>query len=375
MKSDNDILIIGGGIIGCSIAWRLAQQKARVTVIEKGEPGLEASWAAAGMLAPQSESAHGLRDAMSALCYASHALYPEFIDELQAASGVNIGYRTTGSIYLAADFNEAEALAGLVERQLTAGRRAEELSHQQLHEMEPALTSNIEAAIFLPDDHHVDNRALMKALVSAGSAVGVKFLNHTQVVGLVVKHDRAAGLRTATGVLECDKVINAAGCWAGVVETGNRLKLPLRPIRGQIVCLEMQPQPLHHLIHSAGCYLVPWPDGRILVGATLENAGFDKRVTAAGVQQLLAAAIKSVPALASASMRDTWAGLRPDTPDNLPILGETAIANLFAATGHFRNGILLAPITAKLVSEVVLSGESPVSLGAFRPQRFENQNG
>ncbi len=373
MKSNNDILIIGGGVIGCAIAWRLAQQGAKVTVVEKNEPGLEASWAAAGMLAPQSEAAHGLRGAMDELCYASHALYPDFVKELEEASGVKIGYRTTGSIYTAADFKEAQALAGLLERQLAAGKRAEEVSHQQLYEMELALARNIEAAIFLPDDHHVDNRLLMKALVAAGSALGVTFLNHTHALGLVLKGDRAAGVRTPAGVLECQIIVNAAGCWSGLIETENRVPLPLRPVRGQMVCLEIKPQPLHHLIHSTGCYLVPWPDGRILVGSTLENVGFDKRVTAEGVQQLLAAAINVAPALASATVGDVWAGLRPDTPDNLPILGATAIANFIAATGHFRNGILLAPITAQLISELILTGASSTPLDAFRPQRFQSQ--
>jgi glycine oxidase len=373
MKSDSDILIIGGGVIGCSIAWRLAQQGAKVTVIERNEPGREASWAAAGMLAPQSEAAHGLQGAMDELCYASRVLYPDFVKELEEASGVKIGYRTAGSIYTAADFKEAQALAGLLERQLAAGKRAEEVSRKQLYEMEPALAKNIAAAIFLPDDHHIDNRLLMKALVAAAGALGVTFLNHTAVLGLVLKGDRAAGVRTTAGVVEGEMVVNAAGCWSGLIETENRVSLPLRPVRGQIVCLEIQPQPLHHLIHSTGCYLAPWPDGRILVGATLENAGFEKRVTAEGVQQLLAAAINVAPALAFATVADVWAGLRPDTPDNLPILGATLIANFIAATGHFRNGILLAPITAQLISEFILTDRSSMPLDAFRPQRFQSQ--
>lgn len=373
MKNNIDILIIGGGVIGCSIAWRLAQQGAKVAVIERSEPGLEASWAAAGMLAPQSEAAHGLRDSMSDLCYASHALYPSFVKELEECSGVKIGYRTTGSIYVARDFKEAEALAGLTERQIAAGKHAEELSRKQLSEAEPALAKNIEAAVFLPDDHQVDNRMLMKALVAAGSSVGVQFFNHTQALGLVFQRDRVVGVRTPADVLQCQMVINAAGCWSGLVETENRLVLPVRPIRGQIVCLEMQPQPLRHLIHSTGCYFVPWPDGRILVGAPVENVGFVKRVTAEAVQKLLAAAINIVPSLASATVSDAWAGLRPDTPDNLPIIGNTSISNLIAATGHFRNGILLAPITAQLICELILAGEIAMPLDAFRPGRFENQ--
>jgi glycine oxidase len=373
-QTKHDILIIGGGIIGCSIAWRLAQQGAKVSVIEKGEPGAEASWAAAGMLAPQSEAAHGLRGDLDKLCFASHAIYPDFVRELEEASGAQIGYRTPGSIYAASDFKEAEALAGLLERQLADGKHADALSRKQLQEMSPALSQKVEAAIYLPDDHHVDNRALMKALVVAGRTAGVQFYNDTPATAIETASGRAVAIRTADGRIAGDVIVNAAGCWASQIEMGDRVALPVRPIRGQIVCLEVTPQPLRHLIHSTGCYLVPWPDGRVLVGATLENAGFDAQVTAGGVQQLLAAAIQIVPALASAKVIDVWAGLRPDTPDNMPIIGKTSIPNLIAATGHFRNGILLAPITAKIVSELILHGDAEMPLDAFRPQRFENQN-
>ena len=370
MKSSSDIIVIGGGIIGCSIAYRLAQQGAKVTVIEKGQPGEEASKAAAGMLAPQAEAAHGLHDPMAELCFASHALYPDFVAELEEVSGIRIGYQTTGSIYVAADFKEAQVLAGLLERQLKAGRPAEEISPQQLGEMEPALTHQIETAIYLPNDHHVNNRQLMRALVAAASQCGVEFIPHTPALGLEFKGERSVGVRLPGRIISGDTIINAAGCWAGLVDSGNRIQLPVRPIRGQIVCLQQQPQPLRHLIHSSGCYLVPWPDGRILVGSTVENVGYNKEVTAKGMQQLLEAAIKVAPDLASAAIQDVWAGLRPDTPDNLPILGTTAIPNLIIASGHFRNGILLAPITAKLIADLIITGHTSISLDLFRPGRF-----
>ncbi len=370
MKSSCDIIVIGGGIIGCSLAYRLAQQGVKVTVIEKGQPGEEASKAAAGMLAPQAEAAHGVHDPMAELCFASHALYPEFVAGLEDMSGIRIGYQTTGSIYVAADFKEAQVLAGLLERQLKAGKPAEEISPQHLQEMEPAVTQHIEAAIYLPNDRHVDNRHLMMALVAAASQCGVEFLNHTPALGLEFKGERAVGVRLPGQIISGDTIINAAGCWAGLVDSGNRVQLPVRPIRGQIVCLQQQPQPLRHLIHSSNCYLVPWPDGRILVGSTLENVGYNKEVTAKGMQQFLEAAIKMAPALENAAVREVWAGLRPDTPDNLPILGATKIPNFIVATGHFRNGILLAPITAKLISELIVNGQSSLSLKPFSPNRF-----
>lgn len=371
MKSSSDIIVIGAGIIGCSIAYRLSKEGLQVTVIERGKPGEEASRAAAGMLTPQADAAHGLQGPLSELCHASHALYPEFVVELEEETGIKIGYQTGGSIFIALDFKEAEALAGLLERQLKGGKRAEELSAQQLKEIEPALAENIEASVYLPADHYVDNRKLMTALVAVAANRGVEFVTGFPVVGLEFKHNLVKGVHTPEGIFKGGTIINAAGCWAGLVDTSNRIRLPVRPIRGQMVCLEKQPQPLSHLIHSTGCYLVPWPDGRILVGSTLENVGFNKEVTAHGIQQLLQAAIRLVPSLQSAPIREIWAGLRPDAQDNLPILGHTQISNLIIATGHFRNGILLAPITAQLIVELIVSGQSSISLEPFLPQRFQ----
>jgi glycine oxidase len=370
MNQSSDVIIIGAGIIGCSIAYRLAGEGLRMTVIEKGRPGEEASSAAAGMLTPQAEAAHGVSGPFAELCLASHRLYPGFVAEVEEASGVKIGYGTTGSVFVATDFVEATALAGLLERQQTAGRPAEELSPQHVRELEPALAEDIQVGVYLPDDHYVENRVLMTALVAAATRRGVEFITETPVVGLQFDDSHVVGVQIPGRVLTGSIVINAAGCWAGLVDPTGRVRLPTRPIRGQIVCLQQHPQPLRHLVHSTGCYMVPWPDGRILVGATVENAGYKKEVTAQGVHQLLSAALKIAPPLQSAQVRDVWAGLRPDTPDNLPLLGATTISNLIAATGHFRNGILLAPITAKLITELITAGQASMSLDPFSPQRF-----
>ncbi|MFQ5824796.1 MAG: glycine oxidase ThiO, partial [bacterium] len=335
MKSSSDVIIIGAGIIGCSIAYRLAQEGLRVTVIEKGQSGEEASSAAAGMLAPQAEAAHGLHSSLSELCVASHALYPNFVAELEEETGIKIGYQNSGSIFVATDFKEAMTLAGLLERQRKAGMQAEELSANQLKELEPALDKTIEVGVYLPEDHYVDNRRLIKTLVASAARRGVEFLTGTPVIGFDYRKASVVGVKIPGSVLNGDIFINAAGCWAGLVDPTNRIPLPIRPIRGQMVCVEKQPQPLRHLIHSTGCYLVPWPDGRILVGSTLENVGYNKAVTAQGIHQLLKAALKIVPPLESAHIQEVWAGLRPDTQDNLPILGTTSISNLIMATGHF----------------------------------------
>lgn len=370
MKSSSDIIIIGGGIIGCAIANRLAAEGLNITIIEKGEPGREASWAAAGMLAPHAEAAHSVPSVSSNLMQASHALYPDFVAELEEETGIQIGYQVGGSLVVATDYREATMLAGLLERQLAVDRPAEEFTAQQVHDMQPGLAESVQSALFFQHDHYVNNRRLMKALVASARKHGVQFRTMTPVIGLECEQSRISGVLTPDGLQEADVVVNAAGAWAGTLDPSSNIRLSVRPIRGQIVQVQVQPQMLNQLIHSSGCYIVPWPDGRTLIGSTLENVGFDNSVTAAGVQALLSAAIKIVPALKEAVVKDMWAGLRPDTSDNLPILGCTAIQNYIIATGHFRNGVLLAPITARLISELVLSGQPSIPLAPFSAARF-----
>lgn len=368
----NDVIVIGGGIIGCAIAHRLAGEGMGVTVIERGEPGREASWAAAGMLAPQAESAHSVPPALRELFEASHALYPNFVAELEDETGIHIDYQTNGSVMVAMDYQETKMLAGLLERHLETGRDVEELTAQHVQEKQPGLSAAVEAALFFPDDHAVDNRQLMTALVEGARRRGVTFLTHTPVLGLAFEGERVRGARIPGRVVEGETFILAAGCWTDLIATGE-LVTAVRPIRGQIVCLRNTPQTLRHLIHASDCYIVPWPDGRTLIGSTLENVGFDKAVTAEGVNKLISAGIKTVPGLRSASVRDHWAGLRPNTPDDLPVLGGTRYSNLIVASGHFRNGILLAPITAQLVAELVSGNEPSHSLQEFTPHRFEKK--
>lgn len=373
MKCTSDVIIIGGGIIGCSIAYRLAQAGLRVIVVERGQPGCEASTAAAGMLAPQSEAAHGVLGAFSELCYASWQLYPDFVQHLQEDASFTVDYRRDGSLFVAFDYVEAEALAGLVERQQAAGRPVEELSPAQLRELEPLLSEHAQVGVWLPDDHHVDTRLLMNALTVACLRRGVQFITETPVIGLASEGARVIGVHVPGNLLSSAFVVNAAGSWAGLVDP-SMMQFPIRPIRGQMVQLNIQPQPVRHLLHSTGCYIVPWPDGRLLIGATVENVGFNKSVTAQGVHQLLSAALKMLPALHGATVQGTWAGLRPDTEDNLPILGPAQWQNVIMATGHFRNGILLAPVTAQLLTELITTGEASHSLEPYSPQRFLKQS-
>ncbi len=370
MKTSKDIIIIGAGIIGCAIAHRLADAGLEIVVVEKGQPGEEASRAAAGMLAPFAEAAHSVPVELMELFEASHAMYPDFVAELQDETGIHIGYQTGGSVMVATDYQEATVLAGLLERQLQANKQVEALTDKEVHELQPGLAESVQSGLYFPRDHYVNNRHLMCALAAGLEKRGVRVLSGTQVVALEKSAERVRGVRTHREVLHADLVINTAGAWAGSLQPATEVPLPVRPIRGQIVQLTVRPQFLRQLLHSTGCYIVPWPDGSTLIGSTLENVGFDKRVTASGVQSLLAAATRVVPALCSAEVSNTWAGLRPDTPDNLPILGRTAIEGYIVAAGHFRNGILLAPVTAKLISELVLQGKPSVSLSPFAPDRF-----
>lgn len=370
MKESSDVVIIGAGIIGCAIAHRLAQQGLTVTIIDRGYPGGEASSAAAGMLAPQAEATHGLKGPFADLCLASHRLYSEFVAEIVEQTGIEIAYRKPGTLYVATDYVEAEALAGLLERQRAAGLPAEELTADEVRKFEPALAETVQVGVYLPEDHHVDNRRLIEALAVAAAQQGVRFITHTPVIDLMVEGDRAIGVRTPGGMIAGGIIVNAAGSWAGLVAPQLQKHIPVRPIRGQMLCLKQSTPSIRHLVYSGHCYLVPWPDGRALVGATMENVGYDKRVTAQGIGHLLQAALALVPSLAEATITEMWAGLRPGTPDDRPILGRTPDVEMIVATGHFRNGILLAPITAKLISELITSGQPSIPLEPFAPTRF-----
>lgn len=368
MNSTSDVIIIGGGIIGFSIACQLSQQGIHVTLIERGQPGQEASSAAAGMLAPQAEVAHGAQGPLLDLCVASHAIYPDFVRQLEEATQIRIGYRQTGTLFVASDFDEATLLAGIMEQQETAGLPSQELSPEELRKLEPALAESLTVGLFLPKDHHVDNRVLMKALVAAALKQGVRLMTGTPALGLVWHGDRVAGVKTSAGEIQGEIVINAAGSWAGQIDA--RLAIPVKPARGQIVKLRTLIPVLHHLIHSAKCYMAPWPDGRLRIGSTLEDEGYNKQVTAGGVHKLLNGALAIVPSLAEAAMEETWAGFRPEAADDMPILGWSGIRGLMMATAHFRNGILLAPITARIVADLILGGSSSISLEPFSLHRF-----
>lgn len=366
MQSDS--LIVGGGIIGVALALRLADEKLSVTVIERGKPGREASWAAAGMLAPTSEAGHGADGALPApvaqLAAVSAALYPAWLDRLGEGTRSDVGYRTEGTLDVAFTDDEAAHLSALPGERLTAA---------EARRLEPALSDRVVAAVRLPRDVQVDNRRLFAALLEAARAAGIHFRTGTGAAEPALEGTRATGVRASNGeLITASIVVNAAGSWASQLGAHGRRLTPTRPVRGQMIALrgDAGSPLLRHVVRSPRGYILPRADGRLVCGSTTEDVGYDKKLTPAGLRQLLAAAVELAPAAASMPFADAWAGLRPDTPDHLPILGATDIENYFVATGHYRNGILLAPVTAQLVGDVILGRKPSVSVEPFSPLRF-----
>ncbi|HLT28763.1 MAG TPA: glycine oxidase ThiO [Myxococcaceae bacterium] len=361
------VLIIGGGVMGCAIGLRLRQAGKQVLILERAVPGAEASSAAAGMLAPQME-ADGPGPFFD-LCMLSKARYPAFTEELEELSGMRVDYLRSGLLHVA--FNEAELpdFDAQVGWQQALGLRAERIDAEDAWAIEPELSREVVGASWFPDDHQLDNRLLVRALSMAAARVGVRFRTGN-VREIVEQEGRVVGVDIEGELLRADHVVLAAGSWSGLVQGAPLTPQRLRPARGQMVVLHPRVPPFKHLLKAEGGYLVPRRDGRVIAGTTMELAGFEKSVTARGLMRLLEMALRLCPALEGAPVGEHWAGLRPYTDDRLPIIGPGPLPGLFLATGHFRNGILLAPITAELVT-ACLTGEPPaVDLGPFRLDRF-----
>jgi glycine oxidase len=349
-----DTIVIGGGIIGLSLALALRRDGARVIVIERGEPGREASHAAAGMLACCDPHTPPV---LRPLLHASARLYPGFVRDLQQQSSVAIDYRPQGTIALAPDGP-------------SICEHARALPPDELGALEPALAAVDVPAEFWPEAS-VDPRTVVSAAVGAAKRAGVDVVHGSTVTEVVLNHGRAAGVNTDKSAFACDAVVNCAGAWASEITAGLP-SIPTRPVKGQMLAVvPAEKNFLRHVVRAPDVYLVPRSDGRLLLGATVEEAGFDKRVDPAAIQRLHAAAIRLVPALASARILGDWAGLRPGTPDGLPILGATSLPGYFVATGHFRDGILLAPITAQIMAQVLAGEMCEFDLTPFSPLRFE----
>ena len=360
------VIVAGGGLIGCAIAWRLAQRGAAVHVIESARPGMAASWAAAGMLAPMLESEHA---SLRALAAASAERFPAFVRELHEASGIDAELLQTGKLDIAFTDRELDALRARYGTTLPRG--VHQLSVDDARELEPAISERAIGALLSEHDASVDNRKLARAAWVAASGAGVEFTAGSSVRKVLCSRNGFEAVALSTGErVHADAIVVCAGAWSNAIR-GLPQPLPVIPIRGQMFALEQLPRMLRRMVMSQDCYVVPRSDGRILVGATVERAGFDPRTTAHGIASLLNAALRAVPGLEAATLVETWAGLRPGTSDDLPIIGEDPrAARVFYATGHFRNGILLAPVTADVVAGLVLGERSPLDITAFSAGRF-----
>jgi glycine oxidase len=348
-----DVIVVGGGIIGLSLAIELRKRGATVLIVERGEPGREASHAAAGMLADRDPETPA---ALRPLASASARMYPEFVHELQDESGIKIDFRDQGTLYLPFGHNHQKLDSG---DQTSLPR--------PLAELEPAFAHWTGPVTYL-EEHSVDPRNLTAAALQATRHREVDIVSGSAVKEMLLEQGQVAGVSTVKTTYPAAAVVNCAGAWAGLFPLH---QFPTRPVKGQMLAVVGGPS-LRHVIRSTEVYLVPRSDGRIVIGSTLEEAGFDKRTDPDTIRRLYDAAVRLIPALAQARMHEAWAGLRPGTPDGLPILGATPTPGYFVAAGHFRDGILLAPVTAHLMAQIVTGSTPEHDISAFSSQRFPN---
>ncbi|PYU78805.1 MAG: glycine oxidase ThiO [Acidobacteria bacterium] len=359
--------IAGGGVIGGAIALELARAGLRVAVFDRQQAGQEASWAGAGILSPAPENPGMV--AMVPLGKASLALYPEFVGWVEEISGKSTGFRPKGTLEALFSHDTKAELSTIIALHHGLGLKAEPLRAEDARELEPALSEEVEAAVLRPEEGSVDNRALTTAILKAAERSGAEIFSGDGAKAIWREGNRCAGLLLQNEKVEAKWTIIAAGCFSATIE-GIAPYVPVRPAKGQMAALRADDLKMERVLWSERIYLVPRNDGRILAGATIEYAGFDKRTTAGGIGKILSGAIDLAPGLANARLEETWAGLRPDSPDHLPILGPTDVDGLLIATGHFRSGILLAPVTARLVREWITEQRVSADWDRFSPLRF-----
>jgi glycine oxidase len=363
-----DILIIGGGIIGCSLAIELARNRQKVVVVERGHAGSAASSAAAGLLAPTIASAPP--PPLLELCHQSAGIYEAWVDELRQQGAGVVGFCRPGIIAAWIDAAEATRAQQSLADYARPGRRAEWLTGSDVRKQEPALQPAAAGAIFYPDDAQVNPARLVRQAARVAELAGVQIRENEPVVKLARDGDRITGVQTVTNRYHPGLVVLTAGAWSGDTLASAGVSLPTRPVKGQVLLADCRVSPVHRPLHVGDTLFVPRPDGRLVIGVTVEEAGYDDRVTLAGVRTLLEGACALVPAVGQLTLRRAWAGLRPATPDELPYMGPVQpLQNLWVSAGHFRKGILLAPVCARLMARAILANRPIPELEPFAPQR------
>jgi glycine oxidase len=362
-----DVVIAGGGVIGGNIALELAEAGLKVGLYDAQEPGREASWASAGILSPAPENPEMISFVPMSL--ASARLYPEFVRRVEGLTGVNVGYRKDGALDVVMDGNATEVLSTVIALHHGVGLRAEALNTEKARQMEPALTEKMQAAIYREDEASVDTRAFTDATLKAAERKGVKIFAGNGAKAIWKDGDKCKGLVLEKEKVEAKWTVIAAGCFSANIE-GAAPYAPVFPAKGQMVAMRCEAAEIRRVLWLEHTYIVPRNGGRIIAGSTIERTGFDHEVTAGGLRKILNEATKLVPGLDKARIEETWAGLRPDSPDHLPIIGPTDVEGLLIATGHFRSGMLLAPITARLIREWVSTEKMSVDWERVSPMRF-----
>ena len=370
----SDVLIIGGGVIGLSLARELHIKGIRnITILEKSETGKESSYAAAGMLAVQSET--DKPDEFFDFCSESNKLYPQFAEELFDETGVDIELDKSGTLYLAFNKTDENKLRERYEWQKKAGLNIEKLSAIETHKLEPFVSPDILGSLFFPNDWQVENRKLLHALEKYCEFNEIEIRVNTEIKNLLIENGEVIGAETETEKFHAEQVVLATGAWTSLIKAAEFALPPIKPIRGQIIEFHTAKRLFGKVVYSPRGYLVPRQDGRILVGATVEDTGFDKTTSDAATEFLRENALEIAPSLVNINIHNEWVGLRPFAADALPVLGKVReIENLFIATAHYRNGILLAPITAKILADKIAENADSDYLNKFSPNRFSENS-
>jgi glycine oxidase len=363
------VAVIGGGIIGCATAADLAKRGCRVTLLERASPGAEASSAAAGLLAPLGPSPDP--GPFHRLAIESWRLYPRVAAELRDLTGVDVEHMTAGTLYPLHTPREIEAARLRRTWPLAAEFGIEVVEGSDLRALEPTLCKDVSAALLVRGDHWVNNQRLVTAYAAAAAARGVTVRTGAEVSRILIEGGRARGVLVDGEAIHADAVLLAAGAWSGALAASIGLRLPVAPVRGQMLAVSNVPPLLTRAVHGDDIYVVPRPSGEVLIGATVEHAGFLRAVTPDGLGSLIAGAVALVPEIGRRSVTRSWCGFRPWVPDGQPVLGAWPdVAGLFVATAHYRNGILMAPITAALLTRCIVDADIPDSIGPFLPARF-----